>query len=300
MGRRFGFSFSWRRATGLSAAKGKLSRAIGVPLTKGGRQRKAGSMLGGLLFLPFTILFGGRRSRAADTPGRASSCLGSAGGCVVTLVALFVIAFSIAVCMNPGGPSGNRGAAPAPAASAEPSGPSLLPEVRDWFAAHGDFGRPTRSEDIPDWARGKRQAVTNDAGQRLLIYIKDGEVETVYDTTPGHDRVILWGDYDRSTEPVPKYSGSRKSEESPKASRASRPFKTTGPDIKVGDAAESSPGESKEDASKRSAAKLLQAKALEARNPKGAIEYYRAIVTDFPDTPAAISAAERIEALGKK
>jgi len=48
MGRKFGFSFSWKRALGLSAAKGKLSRLIGIPLTKSGRQRKAGRLLGDL------------------------------------------------------------------------------------------------------------------------------------------------------------------------------------------------------------------------------------------------------------
>lgn len=46
MGRKFGFSFSWRRAIGLSAAKGRLSREIGVPLTRSGRQRKLGRALG--------------------------------------------------------------------------------------------------------------------------------------------------------------------------------------------------------------------------------------------------------------
>jgi hypothetical protein len=46
--RKFGFSFSWRRLLGLSAAKGKVSRAIGIPLTKSGRQRKAGRLLGDL------------------------------------------------------------------------------------------------------------------------------------------------------------------------------------------------------------------------------------------------------------
>jgi hypothetical protein len=40
MGRRRGGSFSWRRASGLSSAKGKLSRQLGVPLTRSGRQRK--------------------------------------------------------------------------------------------------------------------------------------------------------------------------------------------------------------------------------------------------------------------
>ncbi len=41
-----GLSFSWRRASGLSAAKGRLSRKIGVPLTKSGRQRKVGRAMG--------------------------------------------------------------------------------------------------------------------------------------------------------------------------------------------------------------------------------------------------------------
>ena len=41
-----GLSFSWKRASGLSAAKGRLSRKIGVPLTKSGRQRKVGRAMG--------------------------------------------------------------------------------------------------------------------------------------------------------------------------------------------------------------------------------------------------------------
>ena len=39
--------FSWKRFTGISAAKSRLSRAIGVPLTKGGRERKIGRMVTG-------------------------------------------------------------------------------------------------------------------------------------------------------------------------------------------------------------------------------------------------------------
>jgi hypothetical protein len=45
MGRKFGLSFSWKRALGISAAKGKLSKAIGIPLTRGGRERKLGRLL---------------------------------------------------------------------------------------------------------------------------------------------------------------------------------------------------------------------------------------------------------------
>lgn len=56
MGRRpkkFGFSFSWKRASGLSAAKGRASRKLGIPLSRSGRQRKLGQMLGcSILIVP--------------------------------------------------------------------------------------------------------------------------------------------------------------------------------------------------------------------------------------------------------
>jgi hypothetical protein len=41
-----GLSFSWKRTTGVSAAKSKLSRQIGIPLTRAGRQRKLGKAMG--------------------------------------------------------------------------------------------------------------------------------------------------------------------------------------------------------------------------------------------------------------
>jgi hypothetical protein len=44
--KKYGFSFSWKRALGISAAKSRLSRQIGIPLTRSGRQRKLGRMLG--------------------------------------------------------------------------------------------------------------------------------------------------------------------------------------------------------------------------------------------------------------
>ena len=46
MGKKFGFSFSWKGSLGLSAAKARLSRKIGIPLTKTGRQRMASRALG--------------------------------------------------------------------------------------------------------------------------------------------------------------------------------------------------------------------------------------------------------------
>ncbi len=38
--------FSWKRLLGISAAKSRLSRQIGVPLTRSGRQRKLGAAAG--------------------------------------------------------------------------------------------------------------------------------------------------------------------------------------------------------------------------------------------------------------
>ncbi|MEZ6255946.1 MAG: hypothetical protein R3B92_04220 [Patescibacteria group bacterium] len=36
--------FSWKRALGITRAKQKISRSIGIPLTKSGRQRKVGAL----------------------------------------------------------------------------------------------------------------------------------------------------------------------------------------------------------------------------------------------------------------
>jgi hypothetical protein len=47
--------FSWKKLTGLSAAKGSLSRKIKIPFTKCGRQRKAGA--GSFFALLFTLFF---------------------------------------------------------------------------------------------------------------------------------------------------------------------------------------------------------------------------------------------------
>lgn len=50
--------FSWKRLVGISAAKSKISRTIGVPLTKSGRQRKIGKIVtgGGCLFPALAII----------------------------------------------------------------------------------------------------------------------------------------------------------------------------------------------------------------------------------------------------
>ena len=45
--------FSWKRLLGISSAKSKISKAIGIPLTRSGRQQKVGRIVtgGGCLIL---------------------------------------------------------------------------------------------------------------------------------------------------------------------------------------------------------------------------------------------------------
>lgn len=45
--------FSWKRLLGISAAKSRISRSIGIPLTRSGRQQKVGRIVtgGGCLIL---------------------------------------------------------------------------------------------------------------------------------------------------------------------------------------------------------------------------------------------------------
>jgi hypothetical protein len=53
-----GLSFSWRRALGVSQAQAKLSRQIGIPLSRSGRQQKMARSLGccWILLLPLGAL----------------------------------------------------------------------------------------------------------------------------------------------------------------------------------------------------------------------------------------------------
>ena len=39
--------FSWKRAIGITKMKSNISRSIGIPLTKSGRQRKIGKIVTG-------------------------------------------------------------------------------------------------------------------------------------------------------------------------------------------------------------------------------------------------------------
>jgi hypothetical protein len=50
MGKKFGFSFSWKRAVGLSGMRSSFAQRSGIPTTKGGLQRKIGSIILNLFF----------------------------------------------------------------------------------------------------------------------------------------------------------------------------------------------------------------------------------------------------------
>jgi len=43
--RKYGFSFSWKRALGISGLKYSIARKTGVPTTKSGLERKVGRMI---------------------------------------------------------------------------------------------------------------------------------------------------------------------------------------------------------------------------------------------------------------
>ena len=47
---KYGFSFSWKRALGITKAKQKIARSTGVPTSKAGIEKKIGSTLLKLIF----------------------------------------------------------------------------------------------------------------------------------------------------------------------------------------------------------------------------------------------------------
>ncbi len=50
MGKKHGFSFSWKRMLGISGLKGKVAKKTGIPLTKGGVERKIGRTIIDMIF----------------------------------------------------------------------------------------------------------------------------------------------------------------------------------------------------------------------------------------------------------
>ena len=50
----YGFSFSWKRALGISAAKQRFARQTGIPTTQSGLERKVGRSIVSLILSLFT------------------------------------------------------------------------------------------------------------------------------------------------------------------------------------------------------------------------------------------------------
>lgn len=103
----YGFSFSPSRALGISATKGRISRAIGIPLTKSGRDRKFGRGLSGLLTT--AALASIASSSKASTPNEPVAQVISGGGPSLlfhggtpVLIAAFISAANNRWAMLPG------------------------------------------------------------------------------------------------------------------------------------------------------------------------------------------------------
>jgi hypothetical protein len=50
MGKKFGFTFSWKRASGISGIRSSLAQRSGIPTTQSGLQRKIGAFILSLIF----------------------------------------------------------------------------------------------------------------------------------------------------------------------------------------------------------------------------------------------------------
>jgi len=116
------FGFSWKRAFGISKAKAKVSRAIGIPLTASGRRQKYGKAFGPLWLLRMIYGTQGKAAPAAEADGEEAQPLGCSG-CLISLVVLVAMGMGMmALC---GGLLGNLPAPPV----ATPPPANLLPAI---------------------------------------------------------------------------------------------------------------------------------------------------------------------------
>jgi hypothetical protein len=97
----FGFSFSWKRALGISALRGKIARATGIPTTKSGLERKLGrSALGiGAGIATGAVAASAYNATSQSTPQlvsqtrtkkKNSTCLGLIGSFVVIVIVIAI------------------------------------------------------------------------------------------------------------------------------------------------------------------------------------------------------------------
>lgn len=56
--------FSWKRLLGITAFKSRISRTVGIPFTKTGRERKVGAALGPVVPIAILMMAGAKLFRA--------------------------------------------------------------------------------------------------------------------------------------------------------------------------------------------------------------------------------------------
>jgi len=78
--------------------------------------------------------------------------------------------------------------------------PDVLSGIQAFLTKHKEYGSPTGTQSVPDWAKGKRQRVQFTTGRNLLFYLKDGVVVTVYEDDSRGDRKKIWNSYSGTAE----------------------------------------------------------------------------------------------------
>lgn len=71
---------------------------------------------------------------------------------------------------------------------------STYPEAVSFLDAHPEYGELRSASAVPDWAQGRRVEIGTSTG-RLLLYLLDGEVVTVYRLTDGGGREEVYQTY---------------------------------------------------------------------------------------------------------
>ena len=147
--------FSWRRLSGISAAKSRISRATGVPLTKSGRQRKVGRIVtGGGCLLPGVLVV-----------------------CAVAVLLLFV-------ATGCGGSTGSSPSTPAPSSSVDSTPPvTSAAGVGGW---HSGLTKVTLSADDTESGVKKTQYRIDGGAWKTGTVIKvkgQGQHEIVFRST---------------------------------------------------------------------------------------------------------------------
>ena len=137
-----------------------------------------------------------RSTRPREDPPKRSG--GVYGKWFLIVLAGFAV-LSIIGRMSDGGKAAQESKAPPSIerqviqdASPPESVPGILPEVREFLAAHSEMGTASRAVGVPDWAQGKRQRVYFLDGGSLLFYLKSGRVVSVYRDTPSDGRISVW------------------------------------------------------------------------------------------------------------